>query len=534
MRGAERVCRALEEAGCRTIFALSGNQIMGLFDASIDAGLELVHVRHEAAAVHMAEAWAQLTGEVGIALVTAGPGFANALSPLLAATQSESPLVLLSGDSPLSGDGRGAFQELDQTAAARPLAKAAWRAGEASALGSDVARAIQLAGRGRPGPVHLALPFDLLSADTPDDGPEPRHETPIGAPEMATVGAMIEAMENAARPIVLTGPALNRTRAGQLLGRLETALAAPVVAMESPRGLRDPALGAFAGVLARADLVLALAKRIDFTLGFAGRGILADGCRAIVIDPDEMALARAREALGGRLLLAERADGRASAEALLGAGLENDPPRRAWRAEVQSAIARRDDTAERRVPAGRISPGAVGRAVQACLDGAAEPVLVSDGGEFGQWAQATIDVPGRIINGPAGAIGGALPQAIAARLARPRATVLALMGDGTIGFNLAEFETACRLQIPFVAVVGNDARWNAEYQIQLRDHGPDRLVGCELSPARYDLAVQGLGGHGEHVVDPEDLAPALERALASGLPACVNVEIEGLPAPNVA
>jgi acetolactate synthase-1/2/3 large subunit len=107
------------------------------------------------------------------------------------------------------------------------------------------------------------------------------------------------------------------------------------------------------------------------------------------------------------------------------------------------------------------------------------------------------------------------------------------MGDGTVGFQFSEFETAVREKLPFVVVIGNDRCWNAEHQIQLRDYGPERLIGCQLSDARYDLAVVGLGGHGEYVTDPNELDDALSRALHSGLPACVNVRIKGLPAPTV-
>jgi acetolactate synthase-1/2/3 large subunit len=106
------------------------------------------------------------------------------------------------------------------------------------------------------------------------------------------------------------------------------------------------------------------------------------------------------------------------------------------------------------------------------------------------------------------------------------------MGDGTAGFHLTEFDTAVRYNLPFIGIIGNDARWNAEYQIQMRDFGPDRMIGCELAPTRYDLAVAGLGGHGEYVTMPEQLPGALSRALASGLPACINIEIEGLAAPS--
>jgi acetolactate synthase-1/2/3 large subunit len=171
--------------------------------------------------------------------------------------------------------------------------------------------------------------------------------------------------------------------------------------------------------------------------------------------------------------------------------------------------------------------------LQTLLDRHPESVLVCDGGEFGQWAQACLRAPHCVINGVAGSIGSALPFALAGRLAQPEAPVVALMGDGTFGFHMAEIDTALRYQLPFVAVVGNDARWNAEYQIQLRRYGPDRLIGCELRPLRYDAVTQAIGGHGEHVIEAAALPAAIERAHASALPACIDIAIEGLAAPSI-
>ena len=163
-----------------------------------------------------------------------------------------------------------------------------------------------------------------------------------------------------------------------------------------------------------------------------------------------------------------------------------------------------------------------------------DPILVVDGGEFGQWAQACMSASTRIINGPAGSIGSAIPFALAARVARPNSTVVAVLGDGTFGFHMAEFDTAVRHHLPFVAVVGNDSCWNAEYQIQLRTYGKDRTMGCELLPGvAYEKAVAALGAYGERVTTASELLAALDRAVKSKLPACVNVMIERMPAPTV-
>ena len=169
-RGADALVETLAVAGIRQLFTLSGNHVMPVFDATVGTSVSLLHTRHEAAAVHMADAWARLTGEVGIALVTGGPGHANAISALYTARMSDSPVVLLSGHAPLAQLGRGAFQEMQQPAMAAPLTKASWTCQEADAVAADVARAMAIARAGRPGPVHLSLPTDVIEAAAPATG----------------------------------------------------------------------------------------------------------------------------------------------------------------------------------------------------------------------------------------------------------------------------------------------------------------------------------------------------------------------------
>jgi acetolactate synthase-1/2/3 large subunit len=530
MRGADVVAQTLSAAGVKTIFTLSGNQIMPVFDACIDADIRLIHVRHEAAAVFMADAWAQLTGGVGVALVTAAPGFANALGPLYTARASESPVLLLSGDSPVAADGLGPFQELDQAAVAAPLVKAAYRPTDGVALGRDMAAALKTARSGRPGPVQVALAFDVLNEDVVDTAVAGDLDSQPQTLEAGALETILETLSAADRPLVLTGPFLNTTRSKGRLDQAANALGAPVLSLESPRGLKDPALGDLPGIFAAADAVLCLGKKVDFAVNFGRTPVFDPACKFLVVDPEPDHLDRARNALGDRLIGAWKADAGPTIEALISHGSDTKN-REDWRAKVAGAIAARVSPTEDVSPEGRIQPIAVCREVQKVLDQANDPVLVLDGGEFGQWAMALLSAPRRLINGPAGAIGGGIGYAIGAKANRPDATVIAVMGDGTAGFHLSEFETAVRNNLPFVAIIGNDARWNAEYQIQLRDFGENRLIGCELSPTRYDLAVAGLGGHGEYVTNLDQLADALQRALASGLPACINVEIEGLAAP---
>ncbi len=540
LRGADVLTSALVRAGTRNIFSLSGNQIMPVYDAAIDARLEIIHVRHEAAAVHMADAWGRINGDPGIALVTGGPGHANALGALYTALAADSPLVLLSGHAPLTQLGMDAFQEMRQADLAEPIVKASWTAQSARGLGADIARAIRIARSGRPGPVHLSLPFDVLEARIPEQEaalPETGDFTSPATQLSSVVAETILAqIAQARRPLIVVGPALAGERGQAARTALAHASNTPVLCMESPRGVSDPGLGAVAEVLAEADLVVLIGKKLDFTMRFGRAPAFATACRFIQIDPDPLALERAARACGNpeRIILSAIADSLAAVTQITNCATNALARDAGWSTEVEAACRYRPPAWDKATGgAGPLKPTDVGRAVQRVIDSAAESVLVVDGGEFGQWSQACINAACRLINGPAGSIGSAIPFALAAKLARPKATVIAMLGDGTFGFHMAEFDTAVRHALPIVAIVGNDACWNAEHQIQINSYGPGRAIGCELLPTRYDQAVAGLGGHGEFVTSNTELVPALERALKVQKPACVNVLVERLAAPNV-
>ncbi len=536
-RGADLLVQTLQRAGVKRIFTLSGNHIMPVFDAAFDARIDLIHTRHEAAAVHMADAYARLTGEVGVALVTGGPGHANAVSALYTAQMAEAPVVLLSGHAPNNQRGMGAFQEMRQAEMAAPVCKQATTCSGVESISLDTAAAVQLSRSGRCGPVHLSLPTDALeshatSAEVPSDISFAPAATAFSD---SVADACLSALLRAKRPLILCGPMSMTYRNQSRFTALEAETGIPVVGMESPRGIADPSLGAFAQMLAQSDCVLLLGKRLDFTLKFGATPTFASDCEFLHIDPDEEEIARARRALGSRIATSVRADTLAAVEGLIKARKGLQKASGEWLSDVRSAIAYRPSAWAQASTslADRIHPVQALRPLQAILDRDPNAVFVSDGGEIGQWAQACLNAPRRVINGVAGAIGAALPFAVAARIAEPDAPVIAVMGDGTFGFHAAEIDTAVRYQLPFLAVVGNDARWNAEYQIQLRDYGKDRLIGCELQPTRYDQVTAAFGGHGEYVTEANALLPAANRALASAKPACLNVMIEGLPAPNI-
>ncbi len=509
---------------------------MPIYDALVDVDVNLYHVRHEAAAVHMADAWGRLTGRPGVALATAGPGFANTLSALYVARMAESPLVLISGSSAAAEAGRGAFQEMPQARMAEPVAKASWTASDASDLGTEIERAFSVAASGRPGPVQVTIPVDALEARAAPGAERPPPEAgPEDVLDDAAAASFFELVRGAGRPLLVAGSAASRGEPRRAVEELADAAGVPAAYMESPRGVADPSLGAFAEVLAEADLVVLVGKRLDFMLKFGGEPTFRRDCRFVQVDAEESAVAATEAVLGdaGRLALKIVAEPAAASRRLLARAGAFRPRSGGWAYDVRGAIAFRPRSWRDLGPDenGALHPVQVCREVQDLLgDGG---VFVSDGGEFGQWAQACVTAPERLINGPSGAIGSAIPFALAARLARPEAPVVATLGDGTFGFHAMEFDTAVRYGIPFILVVGNDAAWNAEYQIQLRDYGPDRLFECELLPSRYDRVASALGGYGANVASVEELGPALRAALDSGLPACVNVSISRHAAPTV-
>ena len=533
-RGADVLVRALEAAGVERIFTLSGNHIMEVFDALVGSPITLVHTRHEAAAVHMADAYARLSGKVGVAMVTGGQGHANAIAALPTALAGEVPVLLLSGHAPLAELGDGAFQELPQAAMAAPVAKAAWTAQTPEGLGADVARAFTTALSGRPGPVHLSLPTDVLEAEVAAIPPAPPAGAFVARPMLlpaATAALVAGLLAEAARPGLIAPPSLVTPTGVAALAALEAACGLPAVPMNAPRGLADPTLGALAQLLPEADLVVLLGKPLDFTTRF---GRPAAKARFVVLDPEAALLGRAQRLLGERLVLGAIADP-LSAVAALAAAARPTPAQAGWAARLAETVGWRPPewASLAGAPEGPIHPATLCHAINEALAAQGDATFVCDGGEIGQWGHAMVKGARRVTNGVAGAIGVGLPFAIGARAALDRPT-LALMGDGSFGFHMAELDTAARHGLPFVCVVGNDSRWNAEHQIQIRDYGANRAHGCDLAPGtRYDLVATALGGVGEVVERAADLAPALARAFAAGRPAVVNVMLAGQPAPTL-
>jgi acetolactate synthase-1/2/3 large subunit len=531
VNGATLLTRALRRGGAGPIFTLSGHQILPVYDAGLDEDLQFVDTRHEGAAVHMADGWGRLTGQTGVALVTAAPGHTNALTGVATAWMSESPVLLLSGGVEVPNIGRGGFQEMDQLGMIGPICKGAWMPRRAEELPGLVAQAFRVATSGVPGPVHITLPYDVLHQTVDeDDLPIPdaeasRRPRPAADADVANVLGLLDGAE---RPVFVVGPSLTRGEAGRTLRELSELSGVPVLPIDSPVGLGEPSLHGLPRVLPGCDLVILLARQ-DFTINFADEKTFAPTARIVQVAPDAATIGQNREVSLGIV-----AEPDVVVRQLLQARLAQASASRGWLAEFdgmrQTQIERtRSLESSDDVP---VHPMRVTAAVREFLRPG--DCVALDGGDFVRWARWTFGGgPYEFLtNGKLGALGPGLPLAMAATLARPGVRSVAFVGDGTFGFHAMEFDTAVRHNLPLVAIVGNDAGWSTERHRQREVYGPDRLVAADLLPTRYDRVAADLGAHGEFVERPEQMIPALERAFASGRPACINVAIASVRAPS--
>ena len=528
-RAADRLVDSLIMAGTDTVFSLSGNQIMSIYDAAIGKPLRIVHARHEGGAVYMADGYSRASGKVGVALVTAAPGFTNALGPLYPVMQSQIPLLLLSGDSPTNRDSMGAFQEFDQSLTTRGLVKESWRCTNPERLPLDIAGGIRMAQSGRPGPVHIALPEDMLNETTaPADTNALEFNAELSPLSQADLHAILSMLDNASNPLIITGPSLSETCQPGLTRKAQDALQIPVITMQSPRGLNDPALGDLRSILKAADQIVLIDKDVDFTLGFGDEQVMP--CERIAMVAAEAdSIARASNLISGRLEWGCLGDPVSALNALIEANTVKGP--KAWMESVTAATRKRPPHPKEGETA--TAPAILNAMNAVITEMETPPILIIDGGEFGQWSQSILPTEQMHINGLSGAIGGSIPQAVGAAMANPGRRVIALLGDGTAGFHFMEIEIARKYDLPITFIIGNDYRWGAEVEIQKRQFGANRMEGCMLdATTRYDRMASAVGAKGVMAEDTASFVKALTASFNGRKPVVINTIIEGLPAPT--
>ena len=479
--GGELLLRVLEQAGIDTLFTLHGGHLDAILQAARDRDIRLIDTRHEQAAGHAADGWARTTGRTGVALVTAGPGFTDCVTAIANAYLDCVPTLFIAGAAPLREAETLPLQGgIDQVAMVTPVKKWAHRVTNTERIPDLAAQALRIASSGRPGPVFLELPIDVLFSRVDEARVrQPAKIVPDAAPAPSpeAVEQAVALLQGAERPAILIGGGAWFSRAGSELVGFAERINAPVFSNAKAHGMMPadhPLCGRGFGNLAAAgragsgdaDVVLVLGARLGLFTGGRGSRLIPASARIIQIDISAEEIGRNRD-----VDLAIAADCRESLRALDAAAAEREwPDRPAWLQSIQQV-----------------------REAHRAL-----------------FAQALENDKPPIH-----------PYRLAAEIAKalPRDAIIAADGGETASW----MDMVAHHELAIVTVVNNDQIWGMSAHGQDLIYGENRRVVTDLAPTRYDLAAQGFGCHAEHVVDPGDLPGALERAFASGKPACVNV-----------
>ena len=519
----ELVTLALKHAGVSHLFTLNGGHIWPILTGATEHGIRIIDTRHEQSAAFAAEGWAKVTRQVGVAAVTAGPGVTNSASALAQAQAADSPMFVIGGRAPNARWGMGSLQEMDHIEVVHSLTKKAVTLASPEEAYSLAAECMRAALSGRTGPVFMDVPLDTFfgAADmpeatehlTPDLGPPPD-------PDLVQHAARL--VREAERPAVIAGGSVWWSHAEAELKELVEAAHLPLSVNGMARGMLPPGHPLFfprarGTALGEADLILVIGVPLDFRLNWGQPPVFPDDARLIFIDVDGHRKHRAAEvAMYGDLK---------AALAALAAAFEGTPERGPWLEKLREAEAasRSRDEAMTKSDSSPVHPARLIAEVDRFCD--PDAILVGDGGDFISFAGRLIErqKPGLWIDpGPFGCLGSGPGYAMAAKLAHPDRQVVLLAGDGAFGFSAMEFDTMVRHRIPVVCVVGNNGIWALEKHPMLSMLGVS--IAADLGrQTRYDKVVEALGGHGELVDRPDQIGPALGRAFASGLPACINV-----------
>jgi acetolactate synthase-1/2/3 large subunit len=531
MDGGKLVARALKKAGVDCIFTLSGGHVMAIYDGCLNEGIRVVDVRHEQAAVHAADAYARLhPGRVGVAVLTAGPGATDGVTGIANAWRANSPILVIGGQGPLANLRRGSLQEMDHISVMRPITKWANACYASDRLGEFVEEAIRFALAGNPGPSYLEIPIDVLGGPAnletsycPEPLPPPRTR-----PEERLVRDAIAMLSQSKMPMVMAGTGIKWSNGADALNRFLEAAKIPCYCNGMARGSVPHDSPYFFNRTRRdymeeTDCVLLAGSLLDFRMRF-GKSIPATA-KIIQMDLDATLIGQNRRAdigmVGDLGLIFE-----SMLEVMQKDGVQLDYSHlvTAWRAkEVAEEEALAPKLTSDEVP---IDPMRLCKEIADFVTD--DMILIGDGGDIVAKAAKVVPVPkdGLWMDpGPLGTLGVGMPFALAAQLAHPDKRVLIIYGDGSFGLNGFEYDTAIRHNLPIVGIIGNDAAWGQMMRPQVMMYGRERLVATELAPTRYDKVVEALGGYGELVTEPDQIRPALERAFASGKPACINVMI---------
>jgi len=525
--GSEVLAKALRTQGVDTMFYIMGGPMLETEAACIQLGIRCIDTRHEQAAALAAHAWTRVMQRPGIAMGASGPGATNLLTGVANAFTDCAPMVAIGGSSPRVFLGMEAFQEIDQVAVFKPVTKYAARIYDARRIPDMVATALREATSGRPGPVYLDLPGDVLGEKVEEDAviypaawkPAPRT---LGDPN--AVREAVALLARAERPVIIAGSGVWWSDGARELQTFVEATGIPFYTTPISRGLipEDHALAflnARSTAFTEADVVLAVGTRFNWVIQFGRPPRFAADLKVIHVDVNGAELGHNRPAdvpIAG--------DAKAVLQQLTAEATGKLEPKKfaAWTGKLRVLDADKGSEQDKAMSKDEtpIHPLRLCKEVRDFLK--RDAILVVDGQEilnYGRQAIPTYVAGHRLNSGAFGCMGVGLPFGVGAKVAKPDTQVVVLHGDGSFGINAMEMDTAVRHKIPVLVVISNNGGWTADAPWTRPVPKPGRNLGY----TRYDKIAQDLGAHGEFVEKPHEIRPALERAAASGKPAVVNV-----------
>ena len=527
--GGHLVAKALRAEGVDTIFTLCGGHIIDIYDGCVDEGISVIDVRHEQVAAHAADGYARITGTPGCAVVTAGPGTSDAVTGVANALRAESPMLLIGGQGALSQHKMGSLQDLPHVDMMTPITKFAAGVPGTARVADMVSMAFRECYAGAPGPSFLEIPRDVLDAQVPLEQarlPEAGHyrasRRSLGDP--AAVEKLAELVSHAEKPCILLGSQVWTCRATDAAVEFVRELGVPAFMNGAGRGTLGPNDPMHFQLARRhafneADLIIIVGTPFDFRMGYGKR--LSPTATVVQIDLDYRTVGRNRD-----IDLGIVGDPGTVLSAVTAAASGHRPDRRPWIRELRGI---EDAAYQKRLPrqhseSSPIDPYRLVHEINEFLT--EDSIYVGDGGDIVTFSGQVVQpkAPGHWMDpGPLGTLGVGVPFVLAAKHARPDSEVVALFGDGAFSLTGWDFETLVRYNLPFVGIVGNNSSMNQIRYGQAAKYGEDRArVGNTLGDVPYDQFARMLGGYGEEVRDPADIAPALQRARESGKPSLIN------------
>ena len=521
--GSELLAKSLKAQGMDTLFYLMGGPMLETESACIKLGVRAIDSRHEQGASMMAHAYSRLTRRPGVCMASSGPGTINMATGVANAFVDAAPLIAVGGTSPRIFFGMDAFQEVDQLSLYKPITKWATRILDAKRIPDVVATAFRQATSGRPGPVFLDLPGDVLGEVVEESAvPMPAHwrPAPRAHGDPAAITEAIALLSRAERPLLIAGSGVWWSDAGAALQSFVETAGIPFYTTPLSRGAipEDHELAflfARARAFAEADVILNVGTRFNYVIQFGRPPRWAADVKVIQVDVDPTELGHNRPAdvpiFGDARAVLQQLT--AEAKGKLDKGRYRTWVDRLKSIDAEKGLESEKAMSDDKVP---IHPLRLCKEVRDFLR--RDAILVVDGQEilnFGRQSIPTFTAGHRLNSGPFGCMGVGLPFGIGAKVACPDTQVVVLHGDGSYGINGTEIDTAVRHKIPVLVVISNNGGWTADP----KQDKPGRNLGY----TRYDKVAIDYGAHGEFVEKPHEIRAALERAYASRRPAVVNV-----------